>query len=519
MTKFLWSIVGLILFFSQIGDSAAQAARSYNGKINTTVANVVHQKSVQRGFAANDPRFSATMDAISVASNNAVFGTATTGLAVGAGLALAAGAPVWLTVAAAVGSAALLLGVAWAVGKYLLGASGSGMSETLTAAPVGPVTPGIPTYSGQTDNINYLQSQPLYNAVAPPHLANCPTGFQYRMNYTGSAGPDISNNFINNPTCLPDLDGVASWINADVAVITGMEVSPGITMADIKCGYAFYTSGRKLHCTVTHPNFALVGNGMSDIVANSIAFDVYQNQNATKSAITASEVALATDTGVYDGGQVDPQMMASIVVEAWRAAVLLPGYTGLPYDEANPVTVADVRTYYANNPSIVPQIDSIWSSPAPATDPRNIPFPSSPYVNPTLGPITPPATGQPPAPAPTGMQCGFGAFPPCKIADQCGGPGQALCKIDFGPSSPAPDAPTTHASSDITTLLAIPSLSALQSGIVLPSAACPTFTIPFFATSGTVTAHCQMAEDNRATFSAVFLVVWMLTALIIILSA
>lgn len=109
--------------------SMAATAPSYSPKFGDAMAGVIQQKIVSRGFAANDPRFIATEAAI---------GTALTATATG--LAAAAGAPLWATIAiGAVTAGAVALGIS-AVTQWIFNADGTATVPGTTSAP----------YNGQT---------------------------------------------------------------------------------------------------------------------------------------------------------------------------------------------------------------------------------------------------------------------------------------------------------------------------------------------------------------------------------
>ncbi|MDG2965634.1 hypothetical protein PUN49_01140 [Pseudomonas extremaustralis] len=84
------------LMFLPVFASAA-GAPSFSPKFGTAVGGVIEQKAAKRGFAANDPRFNATIAAV---------GSVATTVALAA--AGAAGAPLWLTIAVGAGVAAVV---------------------------------------------------------------------------------------------------------------------------------------------------------------------------------------------------------------------------------------------------------------------------------------------------------------------------------------------------------------------------------------------------------------------------
>ncbi|MGJ7552105.1 hypothetical protein [Pseudomonas alloputida] len=96
---FLFFAKKALLFALLLTPLFASAAPAFSQKFGNAIGGVLEQKALKRGFAANDPRFNATLAAV---------GSALT-IAAGGAVA-AAGAPLWLTIAVgAVTSAAISL--------------------------------------------------------------------------------------------------------------------------------------------------------------------------------------------------------------------------------------------------------------------------------------------------------------------------------------------------------------------------------------------------------------------------
>nr|WP_315468250.1 hypothetical protein [uncultured Undibacterium sp.] len=153
----LRKIIAAILIFSFItppSNVQAQAAPAANFVINRVIAGSVTKNVLRRGFAANDPRYAKTLEAI---SGNV---TALNVVSTSAGMALTiAGAPVWLTIAASLG--------VFALGAYIFADK-----SKITVTPSGikydpaqsPVNPYVPTYPAVSQPETYLQKYVLNGA-------------------------------------------------------------------------------------------------------------------------------------------------------------------------------------------------------------------------------------------------------------------------------------------------------------------------------------------------------------------
>jgi hypothetical protein len=105
----------------------------------------------------------------------------------------------------------------------------------------------------------------------------------------------------------------------------------------------------------------------------------------------------------------NPQVLAAIANAAWEQASLKPGYIGMPYDAANPITAADATALQQTNPSFYPTVsDAVSPQPSTSTDPAE-----SPWVLPVTT-VTTPDTGSDPAtdPKPQKVEIDWGVFTP-----------------------------------------------------------------------------------------------------------
>lgn len=78
----------------------------------------------------------------------------------------------------------------------------------------------------------------------------------------------------------------------------------------------------------------------------------------------------------------NPAILATIADQAWKHASSQPGYEGLPYDTANPISPSDASSYQASNPTTYPTVgDAVAPQPSPAgstsPSPWALPAPST----------------------------------------------------------------------------------------------------------------------------------------------
>lgn len=166
--------------------------------------------------------------------------------------------------------------------------------------------------------------------------------------------------------------------------------------------------------------------------------------------------------------QITPDMVRLITEYLWRTAAAKPGYTG---PAPQPITPADAR-----NGGIQPRLEEMKAAPNLATGP-------TPTATSTP---TPPAGGGggDPTPEPT-------VAPPASNASDPVAP-----TIDWWP-----DLPT------ITVDLGAP--------------VCPTYqmSVPSFGWDATVDAHCSLIEQVRSALATIMVLIWTVTAVMIILKA
>ncbi|WP_373989981.1 hypothetical protein [Duganella sp. BuS-21] len=314
-------------------------AQSLPARIGQQIAAVVKNKVGLRGFAANDPRYGATVAAV---------GTAV--VEIGTAVAVAGTAPAWGTVLA---SAA----IAGAVGYGLQALSNWLFNKDGTVTI--PASGSAPPVAGAGNCFRNAQGGACYNSVSDVLTggSGAPAGYtnQYGT-YTFSLG------FV---TCEP-LPGLCQ-----------MPINGLVARADNSSGSFILT---------TKSAYVIVVQGVGLPLVNA---DVMAGSTPAQTVPVAQALGMISDSD--KAKPLPDQVIADLADAAWRQAASQPGYAGVPYSLTDPVTQADVGAARAANPS-VPQAtvgdlaEPVSSSnplgqSAPSTSPSTNPASSSPQVN------------------------------------------------------------------------------------------------------------------------------------------
>lgn len=198
-----------------------------------------------------------------------------------------------------------------------------------------------------------------------------------------------------------------------------------------------------------------------------------------------------------------PDLAPFFINDLWKDVADDPDYQGLPFPENNPVKKPDVDAYREAYPDYVPRIGDLV---APMPNPGNVPEPSitpNPYQIPT---------GQPsPVQNPNPVSPGTGGNPNNENTPDLGpDPGIGEPELEPIPEPLEILRPLLEMFPDLRSYQ-VPSHNA-----VCPK---PTFDIGFLNVNTTMTAHCDILEDNRALFFSTMLLVWGVMAILIILTA
>lgn len=378
---FLLFVVKKVIFFAfMLLPFFASAAAYAPVKVSNAVSGVIEQKLVNRGFAANDPRFAATIQT----SGNII------SVAAGAGAAaIVVGtitAPAWVT-------AMVAAGVAAAVG-YAVTLAYDGITQWL--------------FGSDSSQVNVVVAEGSTSAPGPLVLG----GPYWSTNYSYSSTPEGAVN--------------SSWAD-------------GVTVSKIQCSKPTSTLDyTQVQCTSVGtaswlpPNFTVDTN------------PVWHNSGSPYASSTGSYkngvgIFPAPDTGTGTGGKtgamsmqaaidqlsdgekakaLNPALVAGIANQAWEKAAQAPGYQGLPYSYNDPITAADAAAWQSSNPGSWPSVGD-FVTPFPngstGTSPSNPPF-TLPKPGEAVNPVNPgtgsqvnlgsdPGIGAPTLePTPTGAQ-------------------------------------------------------------------------------------------------------------------
>lgn len=313
-----WMIALMVL--PGLVHAQAVPASSFQKAISQLISN----KLAKRGFAANDPRFAATFQNVGAGIGSS---------AAAAAVVTAAGvtAPAWVTAAATAALGAIFYyGINLAVDgvKWLVNGDGS---------------------------VTYTK---------PGDVPVLPTGKCYRDTRYGGCAPSIADVLTNgNPM------GNYANICPGGARIVGSAI-PGWWELQL------LTASGSL-CMSSSVLIALVDGTPSPLVNADAPYigmqpPVTATPSAAVSAISDSDKAKP----------VNPEIVAKIADNAWKYAASQPGYSGVPYDNADPITVTDAQAVYQANPAGWPTVSDLVSpqvapSGQPATQPWSIPAPNT----------------------------------------------------------------------------------------------------------------------------------------------
>lgn len=448
--KFLWLAVLVVLAQgTNVHAQALPVAKPEN--VNRLISGVLQQGMQKRGFAANDHRFGNTLARVSPAISG-IAGTTAAAVTVGA-----VTAPAWATVALAAGVGAV---VTYAV--------------TLAID-------GLVSWLFNDDTID-VSSDPINTDGAGINLggaywsAGSPRGTIY-----GGDGIAVARQSYGEFAAQYGVTASSSCsVNSGIAVCTATE--PDAIGSYLSRQALYYSSGAPSSCVRGH--FYLDGMGCVPYIAE-------EGENLEGvSPQRAIEVIPEEDLDK----PLNPAVLAALANRAWQHAASQPGYDGLPYPQADPITQAEVSTWTQANPEFAPTVRD-FVAPNPATNPAS---------NPWALPSNPTAPNPSPAAPNTGT------------------------------TNPATDQPLQNLGPDpgigAPTLEAIPTAQQIAQPILdmmpdlrgyTPSShtgECPRPTIELYGTH-VLDAHCTLIDDNKAIIQAAMLLAWALIALFIVLSA
>lgn len=341
----------------------AATVPAYNGKMNNAVASVIQFKVKKWGFAANDPRVTATFTGVGT-------GLTTLALGVAGGAVAAVGWPALLVSAgiAAVVTGSITLALD-SIYKWLFNADGT-ITTSSGGGGNGALVKGGAYVSGSYSSAQY--PAPHTKAQADDDWQRGCNPYNQCTGTTVEAGPIYqSTENGNSPITVYHYDvkkGVNAYTNfamilhasgASMSCDTGKAADKGVCVS--------------------------IQTGSSDGLNNA-------NPSAAVENVPASEL----------GKAVSDQFLAGVANVAWKAA---SNSGGLPWTPSDPVTPADVAEWRAENPSNVPTVgDAI----APVSNGNTVVISPNTSGQAGNGPSTTPGSGttvdlgpNPNTPAPT----------------------------------------------------------------------------------------------------------------------
>jgi hypothetical protein len=437
----------------------AQAVTAYTGKMNNAVGGIVQAKLAKWGFAANDPRISATFEGLGAGLTTVALGVATGTVATVGWPALLVGAGIAAVVSG---------GVSLAVGglyKWLFNSDGTISSQGASSIQYDtPVPPAAMSLGGPYWSAGSYSAGDYFTA-ASAHLLKCPGPYcsdEYNVYKLQGCSASATTASCQMVLTHPHLSSCGNACNSyfevrDVAYFVASG-APGTCPA----GSAFYGSGcLNVDLPMTSTPGAEVSNVPPSLAAENIP---------------PAEISKP----------VSNEMLAAAANAAWRASA---STGGIPWTALDPITPQDVADWAVANPSAVPTVGDLT---APVTNGSSVgvgsgSLPSS-SPNPSTGPVATPGAG---------------------------------VQVDLGPNPNTP-APTLDATPTAQQILG-PLLNLMPDlrNFTVPahSATCPKPSFVAFDRTYTVQSHCDLIENLRAVIEAAMLLVWSIAAVFIVLRA
>jgi hypothetical protein len=444
-------------------------------------------KMKQRGFAANDPRYSATLQATSVSLTE----VAATAASVGGTVFLGAiGAPVWLTL---LGSVAIGYGISLALDTD---------SPTIHGAIPPEKSPKIVINSGTLPTVIYtgksaeqkptptptpaLLSENKYKIFLNDSIDSVwPAGiqayFDAQADRTGKLNPYGS---INTHYKFENLTvGQPKIISISPRFISQVFVTYDRT----------YCSNLDFPSTCETP------------IRNSIGAEFRYDEGPSIGDDEPEKVGTTQELGdgtipvpqIVKDAPVNPELIAALADTAWQRAASQIGYQGVPYSYSDPVTRADVEQAYSidNNPTFIqyPTVQDAMNPiqfgyPAVNLDPNTVVTPSNPNW-PGTNPDNP---SNPSNPDPDSQQ---------------------------DPSVPEPGLEAIPTPRQILEPI-LELLPSLRSFVVPQHVSeCPQPSADIFNRHIVIDQHCALLDQVKPTLYAVMAFVWVLVAMFIVLGA
>ncbi len=461
LKKFTLLLCALLLTFSV----TAATGDAPTANMQRTTGGVLQSVMSARGVAANDPRYYNTLYEVGKTATATAAG-------LGTGALVAGTSPAWGSlVAFAAVSAAVSYGITFAVDsavKYFWG------TDPATVTVQSPV---------------YVTADPTQTFLVGQSIVR-----------SGSAGSYEYKAYANGTTNTSS-SPVVSYYNCGTSPfgnVVGCNVMAYLPLQ----GYS-YAAGYQEWTTGTFFDAYKAGNS-SPVTPSKSATG--QTTTATKS----TSAALASDSSSEASSPVAYGTTALVIDQLWKTAAATSGYTGVPYDSAQPVTSEQVQAWANSNPSSYASVSSLTT---PSTGSGLVPSKTtsaSVAVEPVTSAVTSTVTdsSSSTSPSTSTVLCGLAGLSPCAVT---------LSESDPGVSTPTLDA-TPTASSVLSPLLSLlPDFKSYS--VPSHSASCPRPAFSVFGTTVTMDSHCTLFEGQRAALYAAMVLAFTLVSIFIILSA
>lgn len=306
--------------------------------MQNAVSGVMQQKMLSRGFAANDPRFGATLSR----SSNAIAGVAGTAAAVTVG---AVTAPGWVSVAIAAGIGAVVtyavtLGID-ALVNWLFRTDGK-IDQSSSA-----------NLSYDASGFNAGDTVWVYTDFGGvKHYGGSPEPLARQFRYDDLVRQGVANP--SEPTCFAN--GTVGYFCGNYQVtLTGS--------APVTCG-----------------------RGMQAVGTSCTAYSYPLPTSVPTTTGLTLQQAINNIPAADRDKQLNPALLAAVADQAWRSAAAQPGYDGLPYQASDPITQTDASRWQTANPNSWPKVSDFVNPQATpsggtAASPWVLPNTASPVSN------------------------------------------------------------------------------------------------------------------------------------------
>lgn len=345
------SFIVLLVLWSSWASAAALPA--YTGVVNNSIGSIVQQKVAKWGFAANDPRFGATVSAIS---------TAATTVAVGAGTGAIA----------TVGWPALL--VAAGISGVATGAVSLGIDGLVQWLWPDQDHPTQTQVSGPGMGIGNPRNFPLmpnnYIAIWDTYGGGADLWFAYDANYTRAR--HIKTVEVTCP------GGATIYCGTGTSLVSYGHLDH--TFSSIQSGAIpgpnGYWSRAAYRTTATTTN--------PSTTTYQIAYDFQPPSGVTLLPPSYTPKWQAPGQSVNDLPQnyttqpLSDAQLAAIANALWKQAATANNPNAIPWSASDPITPADIASWRATNPQLVPSVnDFISPVAAPGSSTVVIPNPGT----------------------------------------------------------------------------------------------------------------------------------------------